>query len=596
MTATTLAPPPLIEVGPLASEGADTTVVRRAGRRLLRVVRPSENKVTFIVTLAGYLWCGVMLVLHYGVVDVDSVSRVANASYVLDSRFPHLAAIGFVWNPLPSLVDLPLIPFAHLWPALKDHAFAGVITSALFMAGAVTLLHATLRDFGCSRPVRYLLTLLFAADPMIVLYAANGMSEASVLFTLLLATRALARWLRTGHPGDLVRTGMALGLAYLARYEALAPGVATIALVSVIAFVRGRDGVKARLRDVTTDALLVGFPFVTSVALWAISSKVIVHAWFPTISSSYGNTSQVAGAAINLNQVTGRGTPAAILYVAHQLFGLAPALIITLAVALVFAVFNRDNRVLAPVVVLGSVLSFDVVAFVSGNSFGWLRFVITVVPLTVLLAACIPAARVPAPLRRPRNPLVGASVTAARLGLNAILACGAVALVAPSLPSTWHTMLSHRYGREEARDVTAIFYPKQAQPGDIEALNSLHVERHVAAYIDRMHLPNGSVLTDSGDAFGVLMATRDMKTFTITSDLDFERAVADPPRFHIHYILVPAHAYYDAIEAAYPGIYDNGAGFTVVVHEWKGYGYSPSWRLLKVTPSAFAADHDTFGG
>lgn len=564
--------------------------------RLARAVSPTESRVAFVLAAALYLATGTTLVLHYGVIDIDSISRVANASYVLDSRYPHLAAIGFVWNPLPSLADLPLIPFAHWWPALKNHGFAGAITSALFMAGGVVLVLGILRDFGCSRPVRYTLTALFALDPMIVLYGSTGMSEASMLFTLLLATRMLARWLRTGEPADLVRTGLALGLAYMARYEALAPGAATITLVAAIAFVRGRDGIRHRLRAVATDGLLVGFPVAVAVGLWAVSSKVLVHAWFPTISSSYGNSTQVSNVAGYLRQVTGQGTPAAVAYVGHQLFGLEPLLVIAAGVAIVFAAIHRDNRVLAPLVVLASVLAFDAIAFLSGNSFGWLRFYITAIPLAVLLAACVPAARIPRPRRAPKHAVTAAAMTSGRLLVNAVLACAAVALVAPSLPSTWHTMMSHKYGREEARDLRAIFYPKSAQLGDFEALNGLHVERAIARYVDRMHLPNGAVLTDSGNAFGILMSTRHLHAFTITSDLDFERAVADPPRFHIHYLLVPGKAGYDAIEAAYPGIYATGGGFATLVKQWDGYGYSPPWRLYRITDEAYLQDHATFTG
>jgi len=589
MTTVTLPPP--VEI--VIPSQAAAQVRPRLGRRVLRALRPREGRVFFLLAAATYLTAATILTLHYGVIDVDSMSRVANATYVLQSRFPHLAAVGFVWNPLPSLADLPFIPFAHFWPELKNHAFAGNITSSLFMAGAVTLMLGTLRDFGCSRPVRYALTVLFALNPMIVLFAANGMSEACMLFTLMLATRMLAKWLRTGDPSDLVRTGMALGLAYLARYEALAAGAATIGLVAAISFIRGRSGVKSRLRDVVTDALLVGFPFVVSVGLWAISSKVLVHQWFPTISSSYGNTAQVGAAASELRHLTGQGTSEAFLYAANQLFGLEPTLFITIGAAAIFALHLRDNRALAPLAILGSVLAFDVIAFLSGHSFGWLRFDISVIPLATLMVACIPAARVPAPKRRLRNPLLSACLTTGRLSVNGLLAAAAVLLLAITLPSTWHTMMNHRLGREETHDLTAIFYPHQATDQDRQALNSLHVERQVAAYIDSLHLRNGSVLTDSGDAYGVLASTKDLKAFIITSDLDFERAVADPPRFGVRYILTPEHAYYDAVQSAYPGIYDNGGGFSTLAKSWKGYGYSPAWRLYRVTTAAYVADHDT---
>jgi len=264
--------------------------------------------------------------------------------------------------------------------------------------------------------------------------------------------------------------------------------------------------------------------------------------------------------------------------------------------ALVFAVIHRDNRALAPVLILGSVLAFDTLAFLSGNSFGWLRFYITEIPLAILCAACIPAVRLPVPRRKPKSALVSASLTFGRVVVNTVLACAAFALVAPSLPSTWATMLNHRLGREESHHLTALFDPAHERGLDATAINAYHVERRVASFIDAMHLPHGSVLTDSGNSFAVLVSTRDLKAFVIDSDLDFERAVADPPRFHVHYLLVPKGSYYDAIDSAYPGVYDNGGGFSTLVKEWKGTGYTPDWRLYRITAQAFAADHDVLGG
>ncbi len=57
---------------------------------------------------------------------------------------------------------------------------------------------------------------------MIVLYGGNGMSEAPYIFFTLWAVRRLLRWVRTDQVNDLVVAGIALGLDYLTRYEAVA--------------------------------------------------------------------------------------------------------------------------------------------------------------------------------------------------------------------------------------------------------------------------------------------------------------------------------------------------------------------------------------
>ena len=91
-----------------------------------------------------YLAVAVLLVRH-DILFADAMSRVGNACYVLFSRDPHLPAIGFVWNPLPSLVLLPILPLKSVAPWLVTHGFAGAIQSALLMAGTVAL------PAGCPR-------------------------------------------------------------------------------------------------------------------------------------------------------------------------------------------------------------------------------------------------------------------------------------------------------------------------------------------------------------------------------------------------------------------------------------------------------------
>ena len=140
------------------------------------------------------------------------MSRVAIANRILFSRDPHLAAVGFVWSPLPELVLVPLVALKSLWPALVQEAFAGNIVSALFMAGAAYQIFRFLEEVGVRRWVRWLLTATFALHPMIVLYAVNSMSEAMFIFFLLLVVRQLHRWLRTGEMAGLVGAAFYLAL------------------------------------------------------------------------------------------------------------------------------------------------------------------------------------------------------------------------------------------------------------------------------------------------------------------------------------------------------------------------------------------------
>ena len=73
--------------------------------------RSREPLVLFVAATAVYLLAGWSLI-HFNIIFGDALSRVANAYYVLFSRDPHLPAMGFVWNPLPSFSVLPPAPRA----------------------------------------------------------------------------------------------------------------------------------------------------------------------------------------------------------------------------------------------------------------------------------------------------------------------------------------------------------------------------------------------------------------------------------------------------------------------------------------------------
>src|SRR5919204_6676355 len=100
----------------------------------LRMPRLGARFAFFVLPTVGYLALGAYLDLVAHVIVGDAWSRVGNAYYVLFSRDPHLAAIGFVWSPLPSLLELPLVVLHGVSPALVSEGFAGSILSALAMA------------------------------------------------------------------------------------------------------------------------------------------------------------------------------------------------------------------------------------------------------------------------------------------------------------------------------------------------------------------------------------------------------------------------------------------------------------------------------
>lgn len=548
----------------------------------------------YVASAATYLAVAVWMLVH-GVIFPDSVSRVANAYYVLFSRDPHLPAVGFVWNPLPSLLLLPVLPLKGLLPVLTRDGLAGPIESALFMAGAVVLLLRLLRLLGNGFAVRCVLTVLFAADPMIVMYGGSGESEGMLLFFMLLTVNGLVGWLADREPGRLVGVGLALGGAYLTRYEAVAPAAAVVLVVTVLTLVRTAGPIRSKVLTAVNDALLVGLPFLLAFAVWALSSRVLVKQWFPTFSSSYGNSSQVGNERQFIQNATGTTLGSMIRYAAEQLSGLEPLVPVLLVLAAVVAFRRRQLTALAAPLVFGAVLAFDNLAFLSGTSFGWLRFQITVIPLAFALAGTILGRPPEGPRPAPR--LAGALAGTFSAGGSrrtqppwrralGLWAPGTVvvAMVALSLPVTAETLTSHRLAREETSTALAAVDAGRSVSADRVHLLAFQTDHAVADSLDAMHLPAGSVLTDAAYSFDIVLATRDPRQFVITSDRDFVPILRDPGRHGVRYLLVPdpPSAPFDAVGRQYPGIYDDGAHIAHLVRSWRQLSFGSSWRLYRL--------------
>lgn len=129
-----------------------------------------EGRSLGAVVMAVSLFVGYQLVFRYHTVMVDAWTRALAGLYVVLHGF-HLAAIGFVWNPLPSLMSIPFAAARDLWPALMQEGFSSNIESAVFAAVGVYYLNKILWRFGFERTPRVLWSLLYAFNPLILLYS-----------------------------------------------------------------------------------------------------------------------------------------------------------------------------------------------------------------------------------------------------------------------------------------------------------------------------------------------------------------------------------------------------------------------------------------
>lgn len=507
--------------------------------------RSPSTLYVFVTACVAYLVAGWQLAIEHHAIVFDAMARAANASYVISSRDPHLAAVGFVWNPLPSFAALPFLALSSWFPELRTLAFAANVVSALFMAGSVAVIWRILRELRASPFVAVTLTLLYAVHPIILEYGANGASEATLVFFLALTCLGLLRWLERRDLNSLLLVGTALAFGYLSRQEFLAAGAASLVLILVCTYRDSRGSPQRRRWTAITEAAVAGLPFALAVACWAGSAFMIVGT-----ATSYldVNALQVNASRSGIAAVSG-GTDALhrVGFFLGELLLLEPLWSAIVIAALAVAWRRQDPRIFAPLVTFGAVAGAQGVLFGAGSTFGWMRFAITVVPLTIVCSGLLvntrrePSAQAPAQtFRRVRNVSTG------------VLVAVAIGAAVVAIPSAVGGMTTERFGREEAASVHLLpgygWAPTGASYIRPHALDGFGA---IARYFDRQHLRDGSVLTDDTTTFPLILASKRPRQFIIPSDYDFERSVADPAAFKVKYLLL-SNGQTDALRSSYP--------------------------------------------
>ncbi len=536
-----------------------------------------------------YLGLGAYLAFVLHAYDRDAYSRVGNAYYVLFSRDPHLAAIGFVWMPLPSLFELALLPAKFVFPALVEQGFAAVIMSATFGALAVVTLSRILVELGLRRWSRLALVAAFALHPMVVYYSAIGTSEAPTLFFALYTCLYLLRYVRTSSTMSLVGVGFGLAGGYLTRYEAGAAAVGVAGLILLLALTRLTGSMRNRLMHAAADIAIGTLPFVLVFVGWAVASWVIVGSPFSQFTSQYGNTSQMLAG--------GGGGEGSLSY--GQSVGLASIRLLTLSIAapvgavaaLWIVGVRRDPRSLAVVAVFGPVVAFMVLAYVLHLTAPWLRYYILIIPFGILLLGCALAPREPSTDLEAARPAIGPPrrVSWAPGLPTAVAPPLIIAAALLSIPIASIGLFNPVIASEEARDIPPLLGSQAAapdRPGD--QIESFAGENAIAAYVDSMDLARGSVLIDAFLGFPIILQSHHPERFVITADRDFRQSVSDPAAFNIRYLLVPpggGNASLDAINRTYPNLASDRA-FASAIHVFPAVGPSPSWTLYALVAVA----------
>jgi hypothetical protein len=144
-------------------------------------------------------------------------------------------------------------------------------------------------------------------------------------------------------------------------------------------------------------------------------------------------------------------------------------------------------------------------------------------------------------------------------------------------------MINPHVGDEESFQIGFLVHEKGAETAAQRAASV-----PMLPYIEKMELPDGSVVTDedlAGCSTAMIVRSTNPRVFVIPNDRDFQRTLDDPLTFHAHYILAIQPSGDEAgleVSKEYPTLYKTGAGFTRLVKSFNQTALCPPYRLYQV--------------
>jgi hypothetical protein len=499
----------------------------------------------FITVLLVELGAGYYFTCIKNTYMIDAISKVANAFYVLNIQPAHLASIGFVWMPLPSFLEIPLLLFVSIYKPMATAGFAGVIITSLFAAGTAVLIYKSCQHFKLSHWLTILIILLYAFNPFIFLYGFNGMSEAIFIFFIVWTVVELIYWVEDEKPRHLILIGIALALAFLTRYEAVPFAIAVFLSVGFFMIKKrsSQNSGESMWHYFEGTSIVLFLPLITCGLLWILANWIIIGDPLFFLTSEYSNVAFTQNLGLDMLALKGN-ISAVLVYVAERSY---PFLIL-LAFILLFRLFGKrlfQWETMMIIVLCFSLLVFQCVLLVMGNSYGWLRFFVYPLPIAI---AWLPYEFSKLKIRQNAFRIVAAC-----------FCC--IALIATSI-STWRAINNPEIGREE-------YNVYLSESSNIV----LMIQKDVAEYINQ-NCANGVLLLDSFKTYYVILNLNSTDKVITTCSYIFDDAVKDPGAYDVKYVLAvdPSdQGTADAINVYYPELYDNGADWCILVAEFDGY-------------------------
>ncbi len=490
---------------------------------LLRTKSFRVDWLIFALIFAAEVTYGIYLGFFQNMLWGDAVSRTANAFYVLFCKPYRFTSMGLVWNPLPSILQLPFVLLAKLWRPFVTKGIGAAIVSALFAAWQGKLLLRTFHLHGVKTAPSLLLTLLFCLNPYVFLYGANGMSEIMFMAFSVQILCYFSLWIKKGKASYLLIMAAGFCGLFLTRYEAIPFALSIGAgMAFQILFSKSErkyypaNNKKEPFFYLEGSLWVTFFPIIFTTLIW------IFYNWSITGNPLYFMNSGYSMNAYSAYYSSYGGFAGAVGFVWARLW---PFLLIFAGIAVVRLLthtFFRLDFLILSLSVLG-LSAFQFLMISTGKSGGYVRYL------------CYPMMLAMAWL-----PYELSVLKAAKQKLACVLF--AVTLLCSTTYFAWAFQSSSLM-----REDNLLSIPAKSE--------------QVAAYINT-NLKNSKGLMDAYRTYYAIMNVENVDNLVISCTPNFNEAVQNPAANDIDYIVVPQIGSYgnmDALNIAYPDLYNNGA-------------------------------------
>jgi hypothetical protein len=518
----------------------------------------SENVIIGIFLFVCYIAGGAYIDLYRGYLPGDAISRLVNAWLVSHGTVSKLSSIGFVWPPIPTLL---LIPLAQI-PSLFQNRMAIVVVSALSMVIACLVIGQIANICRISTGWRRVIVLLFAFNPLVIVFAINGMGEAILMAATLIAVYWLIRFWQTGRNTHMIFSAAFFGILPLIRYEFALITAWSGLLILLLSWEKRHQFTREKFGQFLEGTLLAYSSLVIyPLFLWGIASWFIMGnpLYFLVNNRSTGNLAEF--------QLTGFGvitTPLNSLRIIFDAwFWTFPIELIASTVLILFGWRKKSNFLVGFGLMPLIIPALQFFLLVQRANVPLLRYFVMVVPFGFLVAMVFLYV-FPESIKRVRWGRISVTIIILALLLFSNVMS---ALQLNSYPYetfgklTWQALIGKEEVREEKVD--------QAYN-----LGKLLVKT----------VPAGSkILVDTfGAGYAVLLGANTHDIFMDFTDPNYDVALLHPQAY-VDFILIP-EPYGDnnlnAINLAQPTLYGKGSSWVELVNILADT--SDKWKLYRI--------------